>query len=301
MATLPDDDVLRAAVGRTTAGVSDAQAASARQTAARIPGVESIEARGAVIDVLRLLERRGHEYPLGGSASQALMWRETAGRVALALAMEAQQAGRGSWDLAEVVAEVERVARADAEDAARQLAEAHAAEQARREAALADEQARLEAAEADRRAAAEQARRERLEWTAVAVELDLRNLYRAPCPEMARQRFADDLLAAQDEVALIRAEREAELAMAERRSTRLATSMGLAGAAFLVAGWAFPVVRHEADSTGERRTERAFNWSAAFGAGCVGWLVGRLAGPWLISHAGDIRRGAALLPKLGAA
>jgi hypothetical protein len=89
----------------------------------------------------------------------------------------------------------------------------------------------------------------------------------------------------------------------ERRSTRLAVSLGLAGAAFVVAGWAFPRVverPHEDDDMGRRRvTEKEFNWGAAFGAGFVGWLVGRFAGPWLVSHAGDIRRGAALVPRLG--
>ncbi len=293
MATLPDDDVFRAAISKVTSvGASaDGDAAVMRARVALIPGADALAEQQAI----RVLVREVDPYPLDDDYA-AQDWRVGALQLAAALATSTERTTTTTWDIKKVVSQVEALARRRAEAAARALADAEAAEHARRE-----------AAEQTRRDAAERARREHLDWTAVAVELGIQNIYRAPDPASARQRFDGDLVAAQDEVGLVRAEREAQQIMAERRSTQLAVSLGLAGAAFVGAGWAFPRVIErpmgDANDASQQRfkTETTFNWGAAASAGFVGWLVGRFAGPWLLSHAGEIRRGAALVPRLGVA
>lgn len=291
MATLPDDE-LRRAVEAATGGGATADAARARMTVASIPGAGVLAERRVVRDVALAAD----PYPWDDAWAVA-DWRCAVTERVLVAASVLETSS--TWDAVRVdrvVTQVEAIARRRAEAAAQTLADAEAAEEGRRA-----------AAEQARRDATERARREHLDWTAIAVELDFRNLYRAPDAASARQSFGGDLLAAQDQVALVRAEREAAQITNERRSTQLAVSLGLAGAAFVVVGWGLPLVVEQpmgdVDDTGQRRfrTHTTFNWGAAASAGVIGWLVGRVAGPWLLSHAGDIRRGAALVPRLGVA
>lgn len=273
---LPEEELRRAVLTAAGGSKTAETEARARMAVATI-GTDLLAEQHAVRDVLRAME----PYPLGDEFAIE-DWRCLAAeRLAVAAAGQEGEKVKVTKEL------LERI-----EATARRRAEAVEEE---RQVALAGEQARLEAEREERRA-----------WQAVAIELGIVNIYGAADPARARARFDGDMADAEDEVAHVRAVREATRLTAERQGQRWAVTLGGAGAFFMCAGFAFAQTverRVEPSSAEDRprhREERVFNWGAAVGSSIVAGLFLHLFGPWLVEHAGDIRRGAALVPKLGA-
>ncbi len=272
---LPEEELRRAVL--TAAGGSKTAETEARaRMAVATTGTDILIEQHAVRDVLRAME----PYPLGDELAIE-DWRCIA---AERLAVVAAGQEGGIKVTKELLARIEATARRRAE-----------AVEEERQVALAGEQARLEAEREERRA-----------WQAVAIELGIVNIYGAADPARARARFDGDMADAEDEVAHVRAVREATRLTAERQGQRWAVTLGGAGAVFMVAGFACAqtVERRVKPSSSEDRPryreEKVFNWGAAVGSSIVAGLFFRFFGPWLIDHASDIRSGAALVPRVGA-
>lgn len=273
---LPEEELRRAVLTAAGGSKTAETEARARMAVATI-GTDLLAEQHAVRDVLRAME----PYPLGDEFAIE-DWRCLAAE-RLAVAAAGQESDKVKVTK-ELLARVEATARRRAE----------AVEQERRS-ALAGEQARLEAEREERRA-----------WQAVAIELGIVNIYGAADPARARARFDGDMADAEDEVAHVRAVREATRLTAERQGQRWAITLGGAGAVFMAAGFAFAHTverRVEPSSAEDRpryREEKVFNWGAALGSSLMAGMLLRVFGPWLISHASDIRSGASIVPRLGA-